>query len=383
MAVAEGAAMKLAITGIGMVSPLGLDAPTSCASARAGLVRAAPLDSFKIYNRGAWAHVGVVGHALREYAGGFAGLGRIVRLGSGALADLLRTFPLTPDDLRATALCAVLPSGYFQIERAREPESNVDDRSAPEALKESLTQHCLDRICNLCSIVIPSANRSLIFEDQAGFAGALKYAWQALSSGRFERCIVGGLDACTDADFLAAANHFKALKTEERPAGFQPGEAAAFLLVETAAMAFKRGSRVLAWVEAAAAGREQVSRCSRKPALGIGLTETIAACLNFLPEPNGVGWTLADLNGDVFRANDWGYAATRLAARGRRIGALPITMPAESFGEIGSAQGAVASCMAVRAFVRSYAPAPRVLVWLSSYDGGRGAFVIASDGDRS
>lgn len=379
MPAVEGSAMKLAITGIGMVSPLGLDAPTSCASARAGLVRAAPLDSFKLYSEGAWADVGVVGHALREFASGFAGLGKLVRLGSGALTDLLETYPLAPDDISNTGLCVALSSGYFQIELAQDPESLVEDRSAPEAFREPLTQHLLDRICDLCAIGVPSANRSLIFEDQSGFARALQYAWRALSSGRFERCIVGGIDACTDAEFLAGANHFNALKTEDQPAGFQPGEAAAFLLVETVAMASKHGSRVLAWIDAAAIGKEEITRCSRKPALGIGLTETIDACLNILAEPSALGWTIADLNGDVFRANDWGYAATRLAARGRRIGALPATIPAESFGEIGAAHGAVASCMAVRAYARRYAPAHQALVWLASYDGGRGAFVISSE----
>src|SRR5882757_1926242 len=125
MAVVEAAAMKLAITGIGMVSPLGLDAPTSCASARAGLVRAAPLDSFKIYSEAAWADVGVVGHTLREFAGGFAGLGKLVRLGSGALADLLHTYPMNPAEMSATAFCVALPSGYFQAEQAKDSEASL------------------------------------------------------------------------------------------------------------------------------------------------------------------------------------------------------------------------------------------------------------------
>ena len=370
--------MKLAITGIGMVSPLGLDAPTSCASARAGLVRAAPLDSFKIYNKGAWADVGVVGHALRDFAGGFAGLGKLVRLGSGALADLLKSQPLAPEDWSTTAICVALPSGYFETEHAQDPDALVEDRKASQKLRVSLTDNLLNRLCELCAIAIPAENRALIFEDQAGFARSLQYAWHGLSTGKFERCIVGGLDACTDAGYLAAANHFHVVKTDEQPSGFQPGEAAAFLLVESAQMAFKRGSRVLAWIDAATTGREQIPRCSRKPALGVGLTEVLESCFEHLTEPDALGWTIGDLNGDAFRANDWGYAVTRLAARGRRVGSFPSTIPAESFGEIGAAQGAVASCMATRAFVRAYAPAAQAIVWLASYDGGRGAFVIRS-----
>jgi 3-oxoacyl-[acyl-carrier-protein] synthase I len=376
----QGSAMKLAVTGIGMVSPIGLDAPTSCASARAGLVRAAPLDSFKVYSKDAWGDVGVVGHSMPEYAGGFAGFGKLVRLAGGALTDLLRTFPLAPEEVAATAMVTALPSGYLQTEHGRDPDALVEDPAAPEAFKASLSKNFLNRLCDLCSIPVPAQNRSLVFEDQAGFARALQYAWHGLSSGRFERIIVGGVDACTDADFLAAAFHFNALKTDDQPSGFQPGEAAAFLTLETAGAAHKRGSRVLAWINAAVTGNDQVPRCSRKPALGVGLSETIEACLSFLPERDAVGWILGDLNGDAFKANDWGYAATRLSARGRRTGTLPVVLPAESFGEIGAAHGAVASCMAVRAYARSYAPAKQALVWLSSYDGGRGAFVIGSEG---
>lgn len=372
---AQASAMALAITGLGMVSPLGLDASTSCAAARAGLNRAAPLPGFQLYSEGSWGHVGVAGHALREFAGGFEGFGKFVRLGSGALQDLIRSAALQNGDWARTALCVALPSGYFESEHARAPDITLENPAAAAELHETLKNSLLNRLCDLCSLPIPSAHRVMLFEDQVGFARGLQYAAQLLSRGEVDRCIVGGIDACTESTYLAAAHYFNALKSEAQPMGFQPGEAAAFLLLEPATA---RSDRVQGYIRAAAVSTEAVTRCSRKPALGMGLAECIDACVEVSSRnPAAPGWAIADLNGDAYRANDWGYALVRLVGKHAWLGSAPLTTPAESFGETGAAHGPIAACMAVRAFARRYAPARDALVWLSSYAGGRGAFLVS------
>jgi 3-oxoacyl-[acyl-carrier-protein] synthase-1 len=206
----------------------------------------------------------------------------------------------------------------------------------------------------------------------------LHKAQHLLATGQFVRCIVGGVDACTDGRYMAAAHHFNALKAGDQAAGFQPGEAAAFIMVESEPDARARGADILARIDAAAIGSETIGRTSGKPALGLGLADTIERCLGALQDGSKIGWIMADLNGDAFRGNDWGYALVRLMPRHRYLGECPLVIPAEAFGEIGAAGGPVAVCMGVRAFARGYAPAPSALAWLSSYAGSRGAFVISS-----
>lgn len=379
MSARRGSPMSLAITGIGMVSPLGLDAATSCAAARAGLIRAAPLDSFKVYSKGAWGNVGIVGHALQEFAGGFEGFGKLVRLGGAALNDLLRGAQFQTQDWSRTALCVALPSGYLQSQRERDPQFSMDEEDSVQTFLQTLAEGLPARICEVASLAIPAAQRALIFEDQAGFARGLLHAWQLISTGQVDRCILGGVDACTDGRHLAAAHHFNAVKTEDQPCGFQPGEAAGFLMLEPVSAALAQGVPIAGEIAAAAIDHDTVGRCDRGPPLGVGLAEAIDHCLAIAPEGTGAaGWIIADLNGDAFRGNDWGYALVRLMAAHPCLGSCPLVIPAESFGETGAAQGAIASCMAVRAFARGYAPAPRALVWLASYGGDRGAFVIDS-----
>jgi 3-oxoacyl-[acyl-carrier-protein] synthase-1 len=57
---------------------------------------------------------------------------------------------------------------------------------------------------------------------------------------------------------------------------------------------------------------------------------------------------------------------------------VPLWLPAASFGDTGAATGAVATCMAARAFERGYAPGDAALIGLSSESGERGAFGIAA-----
>jgi 3-oxoacyl-[acyl-carrier-protein] synthase-1 len=368
----------LAVSGIGMVSSLGLDAPTGCAAARAGLSRAAPLDAFALYSEAEWGNVGVVGHAAREFTRGFEGFGKLVRLGSGALSDLLQGTSLQPEEWQRAALCVAASSSYFESEAARRPDANRETATAAAQLAQAVQSDLLARLCALHRLDIDSTRRFVFRGDQAGFCHALLHAQQLLAEGVADRCIVGGIDALTEAPVLDAAHRFHVLKTEHQAAGFQPGEAAAFVLVEPAATAQAAGRPVLARVTAVAVGRETVARHADEPALGVGLAATVSACLRARPEAaTSVGWMLGDLNGDAFRANDWGHALVRLLPEHPQLGDCPMTLPAEAFGELGAAAGPVGLCMAVRAFARGYAPAPSALAWLTSYNGARGAYLVS------
>jgi len=371
-------AIDLAVTGIGMVSALGLSAATSCAAARAGLSRAAPLDEFKVYSEGDWSYVGVVGHSVRRYADGFRGLGKLARLASGALADLQKDAPLTAEDWSRTAMLVALPSSYFQSALASQLATEEASESGLNGEQASLNESLIDRACKLANLPGAPHGRLLEFDDQAGFVRLLQRAARLLQSGEFDRCVVGGVDACTDEAYLAAAHHFHAVKAGDQAAGFQPGEAAAFLLMENTSGAMSRGARIQTCVTASAYGRDETDRTSGKPAVGVGLSDVLRNCLLQLGDKaRHIGWMIVDLNGDAFRANDWGYALVRLAASHPHIGLVPVWIPPESFGEVGAASGPVAICVAVRSHVRGYAPARSALLPLSSYSGSRGAFTLS------
>jgi 3-oxoacyl-[acyl-carrier-protein] synthase-1 len=176
---------------------------------------------------------------------------------------------------------------------------------------------------------------------------------------------------------MAAAFHFNALKAGEQASGYMPGEAAAFVLIERAGSAGSNAGPALVRLGAAGLSFDEVGRASGKAALGVGLASAISTTLEQRPDLAArVRWMLGDLNGDAFRANDWGHALVRLLPDHQQLGDCLVTLPAESFGEVGAAAGPAALCMAVRAYARRYAGADTALVWLSSYRGHRGAFLL-------
>src|SRR5215213_5861605 len=69
---------QLVVTGLGMVSGLGLDVETSCAAARAGFSGAAQL-SFTLINPLTNDPEPVIGHQV-PFTVGFEGFGRLLRL---------------------------------------------------------------------------------------------------------------------------------------------------------------------------------------------------------------------------------------------------------------------------------------------------------------
>ena len=375
--VVRSRATSFAVKAIGMVSALGPDAATSCAAARAGISRATPIEAFQLYSEEDWGNVGVIGHAANAVARGFEGFGKLVQLASGALVDLLSSHPIPVDEWPRIAICLAIPSAYFQAElmAAQGMTDGERDRAAEQI--GLMLSSLVGRVCQLNSIPVNPSAQFLFAEDQCGFAHGLAKAEELLGAGAFDRCIVGGVDACTEGAAMAAAHHFNVLKAGEQASGYMPGEAAGWVMVESGNAAVGASPGVLAWIDAVAEAFETVDRTSPKPAIGIGLAAAIMQCLAQSPAVAAdVGWLIGDLNGDAFRANDWGYALSRLVSDHPWLGRSPLVLPAESFGEVGAAAGPVATCVAVRAFARGYAPAPTALVWLASYRGQRAAFLI-------
>jgi len=74
--------------------------------------------------------------------------------------------------------------------------------------------------------------------------------------------------------------------------------------------------------------------------------------------------TFCDLNGEIYRAEEYGFAITRAGSAFEH--ADRFTAPAASCGDVGSASGSLAVAMSVAAAMRSSGEGPVHLAWSSS-----------------
>lgn len=373
----------------------------SSAAARLGVARPDALEGLTVVDEDSGEEIPVTGHAIPHLTQGFSGVGRLVRLGVAALADLVHQTGLAAGP--RTGLFLNLPSGFVLAaaerlarETARaaaaaggedgeessedaEPrgsaEPSEEEPLLAEVLRERYAKTLVPRL--LARGVVPGgvAHQELFFGDSPGFVTALKAAERALRSGVVERCIVGGIDSLIEPESLDALEGLRLLKTRERAVGLMPGEGAAFVLVELAEPASRRGAPVHAYVDAMASASEPGHLFSGKPHLGVALTSVLGEVLGGLEDAGReTGLVLADLDGTVPRAQDWGYAQVRV--EGVPLRELASWYPADAWGTLGAATGAVSLCLAARSFARGHAPGPGILTWLWGWAGERAAFHV-------
>jgi 3-oxoacyl-[acyl-carrier-protein] synthase-1 len=344
-----------AVTGLGASTSLG-DARTAAAAARARLARPAPLDALAFVEED--GAVPVVGHPVPAVKG-FQAEARLLSLALPALRSLLEAAALPAGE--PVALLAALP------DLAARAQASGSEPPPRLALLERLARHA-------GLAVAPDLGQAFA-EGAAGFAQAVSAALELLAQGRVAACVVGGVDShCDDQgiDALAAAGR---LKTDDNPVGLQPGEAAAFLLLERSSDARRRKAPVLAQVSGAAQAREP--RTGDRPPVGQGFQAALQGLARSSGALPGEGLFLVlDRNGEAWRAADWGNALVRLAKPLPAVASAPDWDPAVSFGDTGAASGALGALLAARALSRGYAPGRCAVVLSSTESGGRGAVRI-------
>jgi hypothetical protein len=374
---------NFAITGSGLVCSLGTDVDNACAAARAGITRAVHLDYFEMTSSEGALET-AVGHPVPFLAEGFEDCTRLLRLARGALADLSThsnsacpNFYLSlPDPNRCftgTDLIAD-PEIRNSINMRTEQEDRDDEDADQEQDQPGFTldpAHLLKEAAKLASWRCEPQLRFVSFSGRTGVAEALNAALADLRTGTIQHAIVGGVDSLLDEDTLNWLDATGRLKSSTVPAGLQPGEGAAFLLVEG-----DTHSSTKAKISAINLASEAQTLLLGSPATGRGLAEALAGVLR----TNGeyCPWILSDLNGEPFAASDWGQALVQLRAKGHSLDPALTSYAAACFGETGAASGALSMCVAAKALERNYAPLSSALVVNSSDGCGRSAILLDS-----
>ena len=282
---------------------------------------------------------------------------RMLRLAQVALEDALGM----PEDWAALGLDAEHPLPLL----LGLPEQHTTQPIEPQRFVQRLALQTGLPLDIKTSVAVPRGRASALM--------GLRGAAARLQRGEASLVLVGGVDSLVDLYVLGTLDMEQRVRNEVNSDGFTPGEGAAFLLLCTAATIQARGLQPLAWLNGAAAGQEAGHLYSEEPYLGEGLAGTFATLLQESPPAQPIGCVYASFNGERYWAREYGVA--RLRAAGFFDPEHAIEHPAECFGDLGAAHGAVLAAMAADGVAAGYRRSP-CLVFASSDHADRAAALI-------
>jgi 3-oxoacyl-[acyl-carrier-protein] synthase-1 len=209
----------------------------------------------------------------------------------------------------------------------------------------------------------------------AAGAMAVQAAWQAVRSGGAEFALAGGVDSYLEPEtleWLEENDQVHSAGPENNAYGFIPGEAAGFVLLASDESA--RRYKLSAALELATAATAKESKLIKTDAVctGEGLTALFRA-LAGEPQTVRADHLYCDMNGEPYRADEFGFATVRAGGLFRDPSAF--AAPADCWGDVGAASGALFLVLIDAATRKGYAPGQVLAAFTSSESGERCGFV--------
>lgn len=368
----------LAITGIGAVTPVGLSAAASAAAFRASVSRLTSLQ--------AGVEEGPEG-AVPQRRGGrvplewFEGGPKDEKWPGHERFEV----PLPPPEF------LLIENGLERLVRLAVPAAVESvqcalGHTAPPAnwglflgistLEEVGTgQRLLEAITSALGGVRPAVVE-VVAEGRAAGLAALSRAASTITEGKIAGAIVGGVDSLIRPAVFEKLESAGVVRGPANEHGVFPGEAAAFCVLEQQPI---RG-KAMALLTAAVTSAEPTAG-TENPNQGQGLTTVLRAMRNSA-EISHLPLFICDLNGDRYRALEWGVAYTRafgnLHEKPDAATSGDFWHPADCIGDCGAASGLVDLAWAVEALRKKYAIVNQVLVWGASDEALRAAALITA-----
>jgi len=333
------------VIGVGARTSIGLDMPATSAAVRGAVTCFAQSEYLRLRETGQPITLALLSTLPED---SFA-YNRMKLLGSAAAGEALDPWLGRLAPRAATGRLAVLVS-------VPPPRPGF-----PEGSQAKLAREMIESL----PTAVARERCSFVDTGHEGGLALLGIAGELLATQQVDVCLVGGVESYKHIDTLHWLEAQGRLKTADQPNGIVPGEGAGFLLLSTRGFAHENGARPLAELRAASRAIEPKPWHLGEPTLGEGLTAAVRGAL----DPRGTGgytasMTYADLNGETWRVDEWGYAYMRTARHHQ--GPLDIRHPADCWGDLGAASGALLAALCSYELARARNSKPTALVWTAS-----------------
>ncbi|WP_163864304.1 beta-ketoacyl synthase N-terminal-like domain-containing protein [Myxococcus eversor] len=323
----QGLATSIAVTSMGICTPLGLSAAATHAALRARLV------SFWLTSSQGNSTDPIRVSSLTLLQEDLPRFERMAAMSDWALEDL--KLPVSLGGGTRTALALVLPEG----------------RDGPGVQVEEFVARWLNELRKR----LPAARGPVrVFQQgRSGFFFAMEHAASLLSRRECQEVIIGAVDSLCAPEML---RHLQREGRVLRPDGNDtiPGEGAAVVLLERRPSREEKASEVLGWVRGAVTAQEPHYFLQEAPNSGQALSSVFRQLRERCPERAELLYTCE--TGETF------WVAELSMAYLRNIPLMPEpfvrTLAASSFGDLGAAAGGVMLGMGLLSLARLRHPAP-------------------------
>lgn len=339
------------LAAMGAVTPIGRDAWSSAAAVRAGV-------------SGFGEHpymVDTAGNPMRVAAAPWIdidlqGSDRIAALLVPALQQALAPLADAADSETAVALALGLPS-------------------ARPGLPSSLAWDLRHRV----AVAFPNwfSSIAILETGHAAPLVGLQAAMRKIAEGAFDACIIAGVESLISPEtleWLEQSDQFHGAGSLNNAWGFIPGEAAGAVLVATEQVCRRLGVTPMARVLGVGRAHEPKAMKTATVCVGEGLTAAFREALSALPAGSQVTDVYCDMNGEPYRADEFGFACLR--TKEFFVSASDFIAPADCWGDVSAASAPLGMVLSTIAAQKAYANGRLAFVWASSERGDRGAVLL-------
>ncbi len=348
-------AERVVIVALGACTPVGRDAWSSAAAVRAGISGFAQHPYM----------IDTAGEPMRAAIApwidiGLSGADRLEALLFPAIDEALEQLSSTHGAPMEMAIALGLPS----------PRPGLS-RDIPKQMLDRVNKHYARRFSSAATFAAGHA---------AGLL-ATQAAAAKLAQGTLDACVVAGVDSYIDPltlEWLEANDQLHSAGPLNNAWGFIPGEASAALLLMRESVAQAAGLEMLAVVLATGIAMEAKRIKTQTVCTGEGLTQAFRAALAALPGGAKVSDIYCDMNGEPYRADEFGFTALR--TKESFESASDFIAPADCWGDVAAAGGPLHLALATVASLKGYGNGSFAFAWASAEHGERAATLIATAG---
>jgi len=243
----------------------------------------------------------------------------------------------------------------------------------PETLQRDLTARINARYSNQFS-----AFATFPVGHAAGLIG-LQAACTKLSQGTLDACLLAGVDSYIEPatlEWLESNDQLHSAGPLNNAWGFIPGEAGAALLLMRESVAQSLRLHPFAKIIGTGVANESKRIKTETVCIGEGLTGAFRSALAPLPNGVKVSDVYCDMNGEPYRADEYGFTALR--TKEFFDSASDFTAPADCWGDVSAAGSLLHLLLACAAGHKAYGSGRIAFTWASSEGGERAAALFTT-----